>query len=44
MDQDTKAIMKALVAKKTRKGYDGRNIQFMLWLFDSPDEKYRPLL
>jgi len=44
MDLDTEAIMKARVAKKTRKGYDGRNIQFMLWLFDSPDEKYRPLL
>ena len=44
MDLDTEAIMKARVAKKTRKGYDGRNIQFMLWLFDSSDEKYRPLL
>jgi hypothetical protein len=44
MDLDMEAILKALVAKKTRKGYDGRNIQFMLWLFDSPDEKYWPLL
>ena len=44
MDLDTEAIMKARVAKKTRKGYDGSNTQFMLWLFDSPDEKYRPLL
>lgn len=44
MDLDTEAIMKARVAKKTRKGYDGCNIQFMLWLFDTADEKYHHLL
>jgi hypothetical protein len=44
MNLDTEAIMKARVAKKTRNGYNFKNIQFMLWLFNSPDEKYCPLL
>jgi hypothetical protein len=44
MDLDTKEIMKARFAKQTHKGYDGRNVPFMLLLFNSPDEKYPPLL
>jgi hypothetical protein len=44
MDLDTEEIMKACVAKKTHRGYNFKNIQFMIWLFDSPNEKYCPLL
>ncbi len=44
MDMDIKAIAKASIAKKTCKGYNEKIIQFMLWLFNSLDEKYRPLL
>ena len=43
MDRATAAVMKERVAKSTRHGYDGRNVSFMLWLFDS-GEKYHELL
>ena len=43
MDRETAAVLKERVAKSTRGGYDGRNVSFMLWLFDSGDS-YQELL
>ena len=43
MDRETAAVLKERVAKSTRGGYDGRNVSFMLWLFDS-GEMYQELL
>ena len=43
MDRETAAVLKERVAKSTRGGYDGRNVSFMLWLFDS-GETYQALL
>ena len=35
MDLETAAVMKERVASSTRKGYEFRNVAFMIWLFDS---------
>ena len=43
MDCETAAVMKERVASSTREGYDGRNVSFMIWLFDS-NEQYHNLL
>ena len=43
MDRKTDAVLKERVAESTRGGYDGRNVTFMTWLFDSGD-KYQKLL
>ena len=43
MDLETEAVMMERIAKSTRSGYDGRNITFMILLFDG-GEKYRHLL
>ncbi len=43
MDCETAAVMKERVASSTRDGYDGRNVSFMIWLFDS-NEQYHNLL
>ena len=42
MDRETDAVMKERVAASTRTGYDGRNVSFMVWLFDG-GEKYSHL-
>ena len=34
MDRETSAVLKERVAKSTCGGYDGRNVSFVLWLFD----------
>jgi len=44
MDLETEAVMKERVASSTRKGYDGRNISLMIWLFDSNGQQYHYLL
>ena len=43
MDLETDAVMKQRVADSTRGGYNGRNVSFMIWLFDN-DDKYHHLL
>ena len=43
MDRETAAVMKERVAKSPCGGYDGPNVSFMLWLFES-GEKYHKLL
>ena len=35
MDLETTAVMKERVASSTRKGYESRNVAFMIWLFDN---------
>jgi hypothetical protein len=35
MDSETAAVMKERVASSTHEGYDGRNVSFMIWLFDT---------
>ena len=42
MDLETAAVMKERVASSTRKGYESRNVAFMIWLFDN--EQYHNLL
>ena len=43
VDRETAAVLKEHVAESTRGGYDGQNVTFMTWLFDSGD-KYQKLL
>ena len=43
MDRETAAALKERVEKSTCGGCDGRNVSFMLWLFDS-GEMYQELL
>jgi len=43
MDLETTAVMKEHVASSTRKGYESRNVVFMIWLFDS-NGQYHNLL